>query len=130
MSIRQHFEITTGFVIWIYQKKKITLINPDMFVHNRELKRPYVQGNNITEISKSSFRGLEHLEELDLSSNNNEELNPRAFHNTFTSTNLQNHQASKLKRIYLVQNKIRSFNFESYFPMRENSDSSNSTFQL
>jgi Leucine-rich repeat (LRR) protein len=86
--------------------------------------------NDISEISNSSFRGLEQLKELDFSTNNIEELNPLLFHNTLISTNRQNHQASKLKHLNLAQNKIRSFNFELFFPMRSNSDSSKPTFQL
>jgi Leucine-rich repeat (LRR) protein len=111
-------------------RNKITVIKEDTFIHNRELTFLYLQGNNITEISNTSFRGLEQLEELDLSNNHIEELNPLVFHNTLKRTNGQNHQASKLKRIHLDQNMIRSFNFELYFPMNSNSDSSNPTFQL
>ena len=111
-------------------RNKITSLNPDTFIHNRELTFLYLQGNNITEISNSSFHGLEQLEELDLSNNNIEELNPLAFNNTFPSTNRQNHQVSKLKRLNLAQNKIRFFNFELYFPMNSNSDTPNPTYHL
>ena len=111
-------------------RNKITLINPDTFILNRELTFLYIQGNKITEISKSSFRGLEQLEELDLSDNYIEELDPIVFHNNFTSTKRQNRQASKLKHLNLAQNTIQSFNFELYFPMNSNSDSSNPTLQL
>jgi len=111
-------------------KNKITLVNPDTFIHNRELRFLYLQGNNITEISNSSFRGLQQLKDFDLSINNIEELNPLVFHNTLNRTHDQNHKASTLKRLNLAQNKIRSFNFELYFPMSSNSDSSNPTFQL
>ena len=111
-------------------RNKITLINPNTFIRNKVLRFLSLRENNIREIRISSFRGLEQLRELDLSNNNIEELNPLVFHNTLTSTNRQNHQASQLKLLNLAQNKIRSFNFELYFPMNSNSDSSNPTFQL
>jgi hypothetical protein len=111
-------------------RNKIKLINPDTFIHNKELTFLYLQGNNISDISTSSFRGLEQLKELDLSNNNIERLDPLVFQNTLTSTNRQSHQVSKLKHLNLAQNKIRSFNFELYFPMNSNSDTSTSTFQL
>ncbi len=111
-------------------RNKITLINPDTFIHNKDLINLYLQWNNITEISNSTFRGFKELEELDLSNNNIEELNPLVFHNTLTSTNQQNHQVSKLKRLKFAQNLIRSFNFELYFPSSSNSDISNPTLQL
>jgi len=109
---------------------KITSIKADTFIHNRKLTFLYLQGNNITEISNLSFRGLEQLVVLNVSNNNIEELNPLVFHNTLNRTNGQNHQASKLKIIHLEKNKIRSFNFELYFPMSGNSDSSIPKFQL
>jgi Leucine-rich repeat (LRR) protein len=111
-------------------RNKITSLNPDTFIHNKNLTYLYLQGNNITEISKSLFRGLEKLEFLDLSNNNIGDLDPIVFQNTLTSTNRQNHQTSKLTHIHLDQNMIRSFNFELYFPMSSNADSSNQTFQL
>jgi hypothetical protein len=111
-------------------RNKITLINPDTFIQNRELTFLYLQGNNITEISNSSFRGLEQLEDLDLSSNNIEELNPLVFHNTLNRTNGQNNHLSKLKRLNLAQNMIPSFEFEFYFPMSGKSERSTPTFQL
>jgi hypothetical protein len=37
---------------------------------------------------------------------------------------------AKLKHLNLAQNKIQFFNFELYFPMNSNSDSSKPTFQL
>jgi Leucine-rich repeat (LRR) protein len=111
-------------------RNQINLINPETFIHNRELTFLYLQGNNITEISKTLFGGLEQLEELDLFNNNIEELNPLVFHNTFTITNRQNHQESKLKHLNLAENYIRSFNFELYFPVYSNFDSSNRTFPL
>ena len=111
-------------------RNKITLINPDTFIYNRELAFLYLQGNNITEISNISFRGLEQLEKLDLSNNDIEEMNPLVFHNTFTSTDRQNHQWSKMKYLNLAQNKIRSFNFELYFPVNSYSDRYSPTFRL
>jgi len=66
---------------------------------------------------------------LDLSNNNIEELNSVVFHNTLNRTNGQNNQASKLKRLNLTRNMIRTFKFELFFPMNSNSDSSN-TFQF
>jgi hypothetical protein len=111
-------------------RNEITLINPDTFIHNRELTFLYLQGNNITEIRNTLFGGLEQLEELDLWNNNIEELNPLVFHNTFTITNRQNHKASKLKHFNLAENYIRSFNFELYFPVNSNFDSTNSMIQL
>jgi hypothetical protein len=111
-------------------RNKITSIYPDTFIHNRELKFLYLQGNNITEVGESSFSGLEQLKDLDLSDNSIEELNPLVFHSTRTSTNHENHKGSKLKHLNLTKNYIRSFNFELYFPMRGNSDSSRPSFQL
>ena len=111
-------------------RNKITSLNPDTFIHNRELTSLYLQGNNITKISNSTFRGLEHLVQLDFSNNKMEELNPLVFHNTLSSTSRQNNQVSKLKSLNLAQNIIRCFNFELYFPMNRNSDSSNPTFKL
>jgi len=100
-------------------RNKITLINPDTFIHNRELKLLPLQGENITEISKSSFRGLENLEILEISNNNIEELKSLEFHQTFN-----------LKHTNLAQKKIRSFNFELYFSMGSNYDISNPPFQI
>jgi len=111
-------------------RNKISSLNPDTFIHNNNLRVLNLQENNITEISNSSFRGLEELEILDLSNNNIEELNPITFHNILTSTNRQNNQPSNLKHVNLAQNMIRSFNFELYFPMNSNSDTSNPTFKL
>jgi ABC-type sugar transport system permease subunit len=56
---------------------------------------------------------------LDLSNNNIEELNLLVFH-----------QTPMLKYLNLAHNMIRSFNFELYFPMNKNSDSSNQKFHL
>jgi hypothetical protein len=111
-------------------RNKITLINSDTFIHNRELTFLYLQENKIREISNSSFRGLEQLEELDLSNNNIEELYPLVFHNNLDRTNGQNYQPSKLKRLNLAQNMIRTFNFEYCFPLSGNSDRSTPSFQL
>jgi Leucine-rich repeat (LRR) protein len=111
-------------------KNKITSIHPDTFVHNRELIILYLHGNKITEISNTLFRGLEHLEVLDRSNNKIEEINPLVFHNTLKSINRYIPKVSKLKRLNLAQNIIRSFNFELYFPISSNSDSSAPTFQL
>jgi hypothetical protein len=111
-------------------RNEINLINPDTFVNNKKLTFLYLRGNKITVISSSSFRRLEQLEELDLSNNNIEDLNPLVFHNTLNRTNRPNVKGSKVKRLNVAQNKIRSFNFELYFPMRSNFDSSNPTLQL
>ena len=111
-------------------RNQITFIHPDTFIHNKELNFLHLDGNNITEISNTLFRGLEQLEDLDFSNNKIEELNPLVFYNIFTSTNRQNHQVSKLKRLNLAHNMIRSFNFELYFPMSNNFDISNPKFQL
>jgi len=46
-----------------------------------------LEGKNITEISNSSFSEIEQLEKLELSNNNNEELNAFEFHNALTRTN-------------------------------------------
>jgi hypothetical protein len=116
-------------VLKIYGNK-ITSLHPDTFIHNKKLTTLDLGRNNITEISKSLFSGLEQLEELDLSNNNIDELNPLVFHNTLTRKNRQNHQASKLKRLNLAENMIRSFNLELYLPMNSNSDTPNPTFQL
>ena len=72
----------------------------------------------------------EQLQQLDLSKNNIQELNPIVFQNTLISSRRQTSQVSKLKHLNLAQNKIRSFNFESYFLMSCNSDISTATFQL
>ena len=109
---------------------QITVIHPSMFIHNKELKYLTLQGNNIREINNTLFRGLEQLEDLNLSNNKIGELNPDVFHNTITSTNRHFQKVSKLKRINLAQNMIRSFKFELYFSISNNSDSPNPTFQL
>jgi hypothetical protein len=70
------------------------------------------------------------LEELNLSNNRIGELNPDAFHNTIPSTNRHFQKVSKLKRINLAQNMIRSFKFELYFSISNNSYTSTPTFQL
>ena len=105
-------------------------LGPDLFTDCTNLRSLNLSGNNVSEINASSFRGLEHLEHLDLSNNNIEELNPLVFQNTLTSSRRQTRQVSKLKHLNLAQNKIRSFNFESYFPMSANVDTSTPTFQL
>jgi hypothetical protein len=120
-------------------RNQITVIHPTMFIHNKELKYVYLQGNNITEINKTLFRGLEQLEELNLSNNKIGELNPLVFHNTFTnrkryiqfhSTYRHFEKVSKLKRINLAQNMIRSFKFEFYISISNNYYISTQTFQL
>ena len=105
-------------------------LGPDLFTDCTNLRSLNLSGNNVSEISTSSFRGLEHVEHLDLSNNNIEELNPLVFQNTLTSPWRQTRQISKLKHLNLAQNKIRSFNFESYFPTSGNADTSTATFQL
>jgi hypothetical protein len=111
-------------------RNQITLIHPSMFFHNNELNLLHLEGNNITQFDNSLFRGLEQLEDLDLSNNEIRELNPLIFHNTLTSTNRSFQKVSKLKRLNLAQNMIRSFKFELYFPIRNNSYSSTPKFQL
>jgi hypothetical protein len=105
-------------------------LGPELFTDCTNLRSLYISGNNVSEISNSSFRGLEQLEHLDLSNNNIEELNPLVFHNTLTSSLTQNHQVSKLKHLNLAQNKIRSFNFEFYFPMSGDVDTTIPKLQL
>jgi hypothetical protein len=105
-------------------------LGPDLFTDCTNLRSLYISGNNVSEISTSSFRGLEQLEHLDLSNNNIEELNPLVFHNTLTSSRRHNRQVSKLKHLNLAQNKIRSFDFESYFPMSGDVDPTTPKFQL
>jgi hypothetical protein len=95
-----------------------------------KLRNLSLSANRLSEISTSAFYGLEFLEHLDLSNNSIEELSPRVFDTVSFSTNRGNHQVSKLKHINLAQNNITIFNFEPYFPMNSNSDSSNPTFQL
>jgi hypothetical protein len=111
-------------------QNKLISIYPDTFIHNKELTFAYLQGNNISDTHTSSFRALEQLKKLDLSNNNIDQLDPLVFQNTLTSTNRQSHKVSKLKHINLDQNKIRSFNFELYFPINSNSDTSTPTFLL
>jgi hypothetical protein len=67
---------------------------------------------------------------MDLSNNNIEALNPLVFEPLSISTNRYNHQVSKLKHLNLAQNKIRSFNFELYFPSSTNSRPSGPTYEL
>ena len=105
-------------------------LEPELFTDCTNLRSLYISGNNVSEISNSSFSGLEQLEHLDLSNNNIQELNPLVFQNTLTSSRRQTRLVSKLKHLNLAQNKIRSFNFESYFPMSGNVDNSTPTFQL
>jgi Leucine-rich repeat (LRR) protein len=124
------FRYNSGFRHLDISENKITLINPDTFINNKKLTFLYLQGNNISVIKTSSFRGLEQLKYLDLSNNNIERLDPLVFQNTLTSANRQNYQVSKLKHLNLTQNKIRSFNFELYFPTSRNFDTSTPTFEL
>jgi len=105
-------------------------LGPDLFTDCTNLRILNLSGNNLSEIRTSSFGRLEHLEHLDLSNNNIEELNPHVFQNTLTRSRTQTRQVSKLKHLNLAQNKIRSFNFESYFQMSGNADTSTPTFQL
>jgi hypothetical protein len=105
-------------------------VGPDLFTDCTKLRSLYLSGNNISEISNSSFRGLEQLEHLDLSYNNIQELNPLAFEPFLISTNRHNHQVSKLKNLNLAHNKIRTFNFEFYFPSSTNSGTSEQTYEL
>ena len=102
-------------------------LGPDLFTDCTNLHSLHLSGNNVSKISTLSFRGLEHL---DLSNNNIQVLNPLVFQNTLTSSRRQTPQVSKLKHLNLAQNKIRSFNFESYFPMSGNVETSTPTFQL
>ena len=105
-------------------------LGPDLCTDCTNLRRLYLSGNNVSEIDIWSFHGLEQMEHLDLSNNNIQELNPLVFQNTLTSSRRQTPQVSKLKHLNLAQNKIRSFNFESYFPMSGNAETSTPTFQL
>jgi hypothetical protein len=111
-------------------RNQITFMHPSMFIHNKELKFLYLQGNNITEINNNLFRGLEQLEDLDLSNNKIGMLNPLVFHNTFNSTNRYFQKVSKLKRLNLARNMLQSFQFELYFPISSNYNSSSPKFQL
>jgi Leucine-rich repeat (LRR) protein len=72
-------------------------------MHNKELNFLHLEGNNITEIGNTLFRGLEQMEDLELSNNSIEELNSLIFHNTFTSTNQFFQKVSKLRRLNLAQ---------------------------
>ena len=90
----------------------------------------YLSGNNVSEINTSSFRGLEQLEQLDLSNNYTEELNQLLFYSFSISTNRQNHQFSELNKLNLAQNKIILLNFELYFPSNTNCETSDPTYEL
>ena len=105
-------------------------LGSDLFTDCTNLRSLYLSGNNVSEISTWAFRGLEQLEHLDLSNNNIQELSPHVFQNTLTSSRRQIRQVSKLKHLNLTQNKIRSFNFESYFPTSGIVDASTPTFQI
>jgi Leucine-rich repeat (LRR) protein len=61
-------------------------LGPEPFTDCTNSWAPYLPANSISEIS-TSFRGLEHLVNLDLSNNNIEELNPLAFNSFSNSTN-------------------------------------------
>ena len=111
-------------------RNQIIFIRPSMFIHNKELNFLHLEGNNVTEINNTLFHVLEQLEDLNLSNNKIEELNPITFHDTFTSSNRYFQKVSKLKRLILARNMIRSFNFELYFPMSSNSDTYTRKFQL
>jgi hypothetical protein len=101
-----------------------------IFSDCKNLRYLSLSANSISDISRSALYGLEHLEHLDLSNNNIEELDPLVFGSFSISTNRQNHQVSKLKHLNLAQNKIQFINFELYFPMSSISESSNPTFEL
>jgi hypothetical protein len=105
-------------------------LGSDLFTDCTNLRWLNLSGNNITQISNFSFSGLEHLEHLDLSNNNIQELNPLVFQNNLTGSHKQTRQVSKPKHLNLAQNKIRSFNFESYFLKSSNADTSTATFQF
>jgi hypothetical protein len=103
-------------------------IGSDLFTDCTNLRSLHLSGNNITQISTSSFRGLERLEHLDLSNNNIQELSPLVFQNNLTC--IQTRQAPGLKHLNLRQNKLHSFNFESFFPMSSDAEASTTTSQL
>jgi len=105
-------------------------LGPDLFTDCTNLRSLYLSGNNVSEISTWSFRGLELLEHLDLSNNNIQDLDPLVFQNTLTCSHRETRKVSKLKHLNLAQNKIRSFKFESYFPMSSNVENSTPKFQL
>ena len=103
---------------------------PGIFSDCTNLRNLSLSANKISEISRSTFYGLAHLQHLDLSINYIEELNPHVFEFFSIRTNRHNHQVTKLKHLNLVHNYIRVFNFELYFPMGSNSYTSCQTFHL
>jgi Leucine-rich repeat (LRR) protein len=108
----------------------ITVINPDTFIHKKELTFIYLQANNISDIITSSCRGLDQLVHLDLTNNNVEELDPLVFQNTLTSANRQGHEVSKLKHLSIARNKIRSLSFKLFFPLSRNSQTLTPAFEI
>jgi Leucine-rich repeat (LRR) protein len=109
---------------------RIRHLNNSVFRKQGELQTLILSGNMLQSLEPGLLSDCTNLRNLDLSNNNIDQLDPLVFQNTLTSTNRQSHQVSKLKHINLAQNKIRSFNFELYFPTSNNSDTSTQTFQL
>ena len=105
-------------------------IGSDIFTDCSNLCTLSLSTNNISDISRSAFYGLEHLEHLDLSNNIAQVIKPVLFEFLSISTNRKYQQVSKLKHLNLAQNKIRSFNFKSYFPSSTNSGTSDTTYKL
>ena len=99
---------------------RITNIHPSTFRNNRKLGSVYLRGNKIISINPETFKQNSQLLNLDLSNNRISDIHPSTFRNN-----------SRLGHLDISRNKITfSFNFELYFPMNTNSDTSNPTFRL
>jgi len=123
---RKQGQVETLFL----SENMLQCLEPGIFSDCTNLRNLSLSANKISEISRSTSYGLENLENSDLSNNNIEELDIRVFEAFSISTNRHNHQFTKLKHRNLAQNKIRSFNFELYFPSSKNSGTSDPTYEL
>jgi len=74
-------------------------LGSDLYTDCTNLPRMYVSGNYVSKINTSSFVGLQHVEHLDLSNNNIDDLISLVFRkifNHFTQRHSPNAQATKM----------------------------------
>jgi len=58
---------------------KINSIQPDTFIHNKELEWPYLKGNSIRNVHPATFRNNIWLTHLDMSGNEINSIKPDTF---------------------------------------------------
>jgi Leucine-rich repeat (LRR) protein len=99
----------------------IRRLGPRNFSNCTELLNLVLSENNISEISSEAFYGLEKLEYLDLSSNNITNISSFVFQDMLHQTEVNTSESvcvSKMKFLNLAKNKIYSFNFKEYLPLK------------